>query len=343
MLDFWRNVPLMASVTRPPTEGGMVTACLRGMSFLKAKAREVKVNPAEESERAHAMLDFIGDAVLSTDTDARITYMNAPAEALTGFSRREAVGQPLEDIFRAVDVKTRKTRNNLARQVMDSDTSVSLHNSALLITRDGSELAIEDAASPLHNENGEVIGALLKFHDSRYSDETTARMAYLAQHDALTGLLNRHAFAERFDQSAALAQRHNKKMVLLFIDLDNFKEVNDTLGHASGDTILKNLARELRACVRTTDHVCRLGGDEFVVLLSDLNQHEQAFAVVEKVREAAAGLSRSGEPDTPVNLSIGISTYPDNGTTLKTLLSHADAAMYQAKASHQETNPQNWS
>ena len=336
MLNFWQNIPIIASIRQKNMDREGVMPRFPDIKMVKTEVPRIKANIAEENLWARSMLDFIGDAVLSTDTDAKITYINAAAEALTGFSREEALDRPLEDILRVIDVRTRETRTNLARKVMETDRAIALHNSALLITRDGRELAIEDAATPLHNENGEVIGALVKFHDSRYSDEITAKMAYLAQHDALTGLLNRDAFAERFEQAAALARRHNKKMVMLFIDLDNFKEVNDTRGHAQGDRLLKALGCKLDECVRTTDHVCRYGGDEFVVLLSDLKQHEQAFSVIDKVRKAATGLSQSGKQEAPLQLSIGTSIYPDNGKTLKTLLSHADAAMYRAKASHQQ-------
>lgn len=305
---------------------------------IKASVSRTKGEPkhagTDEIRLAQAMLDFVGDAVMSTDAEARITYMNRAAEVMTGFSRREAVGQALADIFHVRDIHTREARANLARKVMDTDCAVALHNSAFLVTRTGQEVAIEDSAMPLHNDQGEVVGAMVMFHDARYSHETTARMTYLAQHDPLTGLLNRHAFAERFEQAAALAQRHGKKMVMLFIDLDNFKEVNDSLGHSHGDLILKSLGRKLLGCVRVTDHVCRHGGDEFVVLLGDLDNSEQAFSAVDKVREAAADLLKVEGLDTSLELSIGVSIYPDNGETLEQLLPHADAAMYQVKAAH---------
>jgi diguanylate cyclase (GGDEF)-like protein/PAS domain S-box-containing protein len=297
----------------------------------KIKATRKKDHTADDAALAYTMLDFVGDAVLATDTGANISYINAAAETLTGFSRKDALGRPLEEIFQVVDVTSRVIRANLAHHVMDTGTPVELHNSALLKTRDGRELAIEDAALPLRNAKGEVTGALIKFHDSRYSAETTARMAYMAQHDSLTGLLNRYAFEERFKQAAALARRHEKKMVMLFIDLNNFKEVNDTLGHAVGDEILQALGLRLLGCVRSTDHVCRHGGDEFVVLLSDLTEHEQAFAVVDKVRESAAELLRREGHWESLTLSVGISLFPNDGETLEALLPHADAAMYRVK------------
>lgn len=317
---------------RRSQKGGPVTARPDALRMVKTAISKQHTRADEESLWALTLLDFIGDAVVSTNTEAKITYMNAAAEALTGFSRKEASGLPLQTVFRVIDVQTRETRNDLARQAMSTGQTVPLHNSALLITRDGRELAIEDAAKPLHDCDGKIVGAVIKFHDSRYSDVTTDRLAYLAQHDALTGLLNRHAFSERFTQAASLAERHQKKMVLLFIDLDNFKAVNDTHGHGMGDAILEKLGKKLQNCVRTTDHVCRYGGDEFLVLLSDLTQHEQAFAVVDKIREPAAELSRPNNDDTVLTLSIGISVYPDQGTTLAALLPQADADMYRIKS-----------
>lgn len=336
MLNFLRAASLVAA-TGKTTGGGPGTVRHSALRDAKATVTDISGSHTGDSQWAHAIIDFIGDAVVSTDTEARITYINTAAETLTGFTRKEAVGRPLQDIFRVIDVTTREPRQNLAREVMNTGCTIPLHNSALLITRDGNELAIEDAAKPLHNSNGEIVGAIIKFHDSRYSAVTTARQAYLAQHDALTGVLNRHAFTERFEQAAALAKRHQKKMALLFIDLDNFKAVNDTHGHSMGDAILKMLGRKLLSSVRTTDHVCRYGGDEFLLLLGDLTQHEQAFTVVDKVRTAAAELSRLSAYGTALDLSIGISIYPDHGTTLDTLLPHADADMYRVKEAHQKS------
>jgi diguanylate cyclase (GGDEF)-like protein/PAS domain S-box-containing protein len=334
MLRSFKVIPFAPVAIRKSGNGNNIAAGNGEQQATKIKATRKKGKVDEGTDWALEMLDFVGDSVLGTDTNTRITYMNRAAEALTGFSRQEAVGRPLEDIFKVIDVTTRVTRENIAQRVMDTGRPVALHNSALLTTRDGRELAIEDAATPLHNAKGQIVGALVKFHDSRYSAETTARMAYLAQHDSLTGLLNRYAFAERFDHAAALARRHKKKMVMLFIDLDNFKEVNDTLGHSVGDAFLQALGLRLLGCVRATDHVCRHGGDEFVVLLSDLTEHKQAFAVVDKIREAAGELLRMGGYGTSLKLSIGISLFPNDGETLEALLPHADAAMYRVKTAN---------
>jgi diguanylate cyclase (GGDEF)-like protein/PAS domain S-box-containing protein len=286
----------------------------------------------DQALRAQAMLDFIGDAVLGTDTEGQITFINQPAEDLTGFSRQEALGKPLQEVFRTVDATTGEAKTNLASLAISSNKPIALENNTLLLARDGQQRPIEDSAAPIHSPKGEVIGAVIVFHDSDRSLEITTKMAHLAQHDSLTGVMNRNGFAGRFEQARAQAERHQRKMILLFIDLDDFKDINDIQGHSRGDMILKSLAKMLMACVRTSDIVCRYGGDEFVVLLSDIEEPEQAVKVVDKVREAAARLSLLNGNETCLKLSIGVSVYPEHGENLEELLPHADAAMYRIKA-----------
>ncbi|AXS83763.1 diguanylate cyclase domain-containing protein [Marinobacter sp. Arc7-DN-1] len=307
---------------------------VEGISTYKAHERarrQAEEQLFDEKERAQVTLDSIGDAVLSTDIDGRVSYMNVVAETLTGFGRHEAIGRPLSEIFHVVDANTHKPTSDPARRAILSDSIVALEANALLVARNGVELAIEDSAAPIHNRHGVVVGAVIVFHDARFSRETTARMAYLAQHDELTGLHNRNAFYERFDQSRALARRHGVQMGLLFIDLDNFKSVNDVLGHNSGDMILEVLAGKLKSCVRAADTVCRYGGDEFVVLLAEIAQPDHAYAVADKIREAAAEPMVIGGHEVSLQLSIGVSVYPDNGETADELLKLADRAMYRLK------------
>lgn len=284
-----------------------------------------------EKEQARITLDSIGDGVLSTDIDGRVTYMNAVAEALTGFNREEAIGLPLGDVFHVIDSESQERTADPAQRAILSNSIVCLQSHALLIDRNGTKLAIEDSAAPIHNRYGVIIGAVIVFHDLRFSRETTSRMAYLAYHDALTGLHNRNAFYEHFTQSLALAKRHQKQMGLLFIGLDNFKQINDLFGHASGDMVLTALAERLRSCVRSADSACRYGGDEFVILLSEIEQPNHAFTVAGKVRDAAAMPVLISGHAIELQLSIGVSVYPDDGVTADALLKKADEAMYRAK------------
>lgn len=276
------------------------------------KAREkAEEQLFEEKERARVTLDSIGDAVLSTNIDGRVCYMNVVAETLTGFIREQAVGKPLGDIFNVVDADTHEPVADPARRAIQSDSIVALEANALLVARDGEELAIEDSAAPIHNRFGVVTGAVIIFRDARYSQETTSRMEFLARHDALTSLDNRNAFYDHFGQAQAIARRHGHQMGLLFIDLDNFKGINDRLGHDRGDMLLVELARRLKTCVRTSDTVCRYGGDEFVVLLSEIAQPGDAFNVADKIRQIAAAPVVMNNHEMAFGLSIGVSVYPE--------------------------------
>lgn len=287
---------------------------------------------SRERERARVTLESIGDAVISTDAAGRVTYLNAVAEDLTGWSREDAFGKPFDRVFRVIDTDTGQARNPADRAMKCLDI-VEIPANCLLQRRDGSELAIEDSAAPIYDAEGRLTGAAVIFRDRKLSRENTARMAHLARHDALTDLPNRVSFAEHFEQAINFARRHHKQVGLLFVDLDNFKQVNDSLGHRAGDRLLKELSRKLTSCLRNTDMACRYGGDEFVVLLSELNRPEDARRVAAKIRsEAARAVQVRGYP-VGLELSIGISLYPEDGADLDTMVHKADVAMYHAKLS----------
>lgn len=286
---------------------------------------------SRERERARVTLESIGDAVISTDALGRVTYLNKVAEKLTGWSREKAGGQPLGVVFRVVDTDSGEPIHDPAKLAMQGLEIVQLPANCLLLRPDGSELAIEDSAAPILDEGGHLTGAVVIFRDRRLSRDTTARMAYLARHDPLTGLLNRNAFAEHFDQAIRLARRHHKRAGLLFVDLDGFKAVNDEMGHKVGDRLLRSVSRRLQSCVRSTDLVCRYGGDEFVVLLGELSRREDAGWLAEKMLTAVAQPHAVQKGSINLGMSIGISLYPGDGTERERLLHRADAAMYHAK------------
>jgi diguanylate cyclase (GGDEF)-like protein/PAS domain S-box-containing protein len=286
---------------------------------------------ATERERARVTLESIGDAVISTDPTGRVTYLNGVAEQLTGWLRDEAIGQPLSRVFDMLDSETGQPIHDPAERAMDRLTVVQMPANGLLQRPDGSQLAIEDSAAPILDKVGRLTGAVVIFRDRRLSRENTARMAHLARHDDLTGLPNRFAFAEHFEQALKLARRHDKRVGVLFIDLDQFKQVNDSLGHKAGDRLLRSVARGMTACVRDTDLVCRHGGDEFVVLLSEIKAPEDAARVAEKLKAAVARPRRTQGCSIGLELSIGISLFPDDGIDMETLMHRADTAMYHAK------------
>jgi len=285
-----------------------------------------------ERERAQVTLDSIGDAVVSIDLAGRVTYLNCVAERMTGWPRGEARGRPVAEVVRVVDAATGEphARNPMAHAI-EQNQPVGLAANSVLVGRDGTECAIEDSASPIHNRDGDVIGAVMVFHDVTASRAVVARMSHLAQHDFLTDLPNAVLLDDRITQAIALASRYDKQLAVLFIDLDHFKRINDWLGHAAGDKLLQSVASRLKACVRGSDAVARRGGDEFVVLLSEIALAEHAAGTAEKIIAAVKAAHHVAGHELLVTISVGISIYPLDGANADELLRSADAAMYQAK------------
>lgn len=286
----------------------------------------------EEKERAQVTLNSIGDAVLTTNLPGNVTYLNLVAEMMTGWSSENAIGRPLSEVFRIVDGTTRKEAPNPAQLAIRENRTVGLAADSILLRRDGYESAIEDSAAPIHNRDGQVAGAVIVFHDVSESRTMALKMAHLAQHDFLTGLPNRVLLTERLLRAIGQARRHSKRVAMMFIDLDYFKHINDSLGHAVGDLLLQMVAERLKLCVRDTDTVCRQGGDEFVVLLTEIGQGSDAAPVAEKILAAFADPCVICGNELHVTLSIGISIYPDDGQDADGVMKNADTAMYHAKA-----------
>ncbi len=284
-----------------------------------------------EKERAQVTLNSIGDAVLSTDIAGNVTYLNLVAERMTGWSCEEAIGRRLAEVFQIIDGATREPAPNpMARAVQENQT-VGLTANCILIRRDGSESAIEDSAAPIHDRAGRVTGAVIVFHDVSAARAITQKMSHLAQHDFLTDLPNRMLLSDRIANAIALARRHGKQRAVLFLDLDGFKHINDSLGHPIGDKLLQSVAQRLVACVRGSDTVSRQGGDEFVILLSEIEHAEDAVRSAEKMLLALAAPHSIAEKELHITASIGISVYPDDGRDAETLIRCADTAMYHAK------------
>jgi diguanylate cyclase (GGDEF)-like protein len=178
-----------------------------------------------------------------------------------------------------------------------------------------------------------LAGYLIRriFCDASMARATTLAITHTAEHDFLTGLPNRMLLNDRIGQAIAVAQRHRNKVAVMFMDLDNFKHINDSLGHHAGDKLLQSVARRLVACVRGEDTVSRQGGDEFVALLSEVRQPEDAAVIARKMLEAVAQTHAIDQHELRVTASIGVSIYPDDGADAETIVKNADTAMYQAK------------
>ena len=285
-----------------------------------------------ESERAKITLDSLGDAVISTDLPGNVTYLNAVAERMTGWRRDEAVGRPLGRVLRIVDAATREIKPNPMNLAVRMNETVGLSSNCVLVRRDGFETAIEDSAAPIHDRRGRLTGAVLVFHDVSAARAASLQVSHLASHDGLTDLPNRMLLNDRLAQAIESARRHRHKLAVLFLDLDRFKGVNDSLGHGIGDQLLQSVATRLLASVRRSDTVSRHGGDEFVVLLSQVEQADDAAASSRKMLGALATPFEVAGRDLHVTVSIGVSVYPDDGQDSETLIENADTAMFCAKA-----------
>jgi|HubBroStandDraft_1064217.scaffolds.fasta_scaffold00922_11 diguanylate cyclase (GGDEF)-like protein/PAS domain S-box-containing protein len=285
----------------------------------------------EERERAQVTLNSIGDAVVSTDVAGRVTYLNGVAEDLTGWSQHEAAGHPLEDVLQIIDGTTRQVMQNPTAQTITDDKVVSLPPNCVLIRRDGVEAAIEDSTAPIHDSRGAVTGSVMVFHDVSVARAMTRKMTHLAQHDSLTDLPNRVLLNDRLREAIILSRRHQRELSVLFLDLDRFKHINDSLGHVVGDRLLQSVAQRLLSCVRNSDTVGRQGGDEFVVLLWEVRRAEDAAITAAKILAALRKPHLIDEHELHITASIGIVTYPEDGTDVETLMKKADLAMYHAK------------
>jgi diguanylate cyclase (GGDEF)-like protein/PAS domain S-box-containing protein len=285
------------------------------------------------TDRAQTTLNSIGDAVLSTDLAGNVTYLNPVAEDMTGWTDAQATGHSVVEVFRIVDGITREAAPNPLQQAIQEDKPVGLTANCVLVRRDGTEYAIEDSAAPIRDAAGKTSGAVIVFRDVTAARAKAQHLAYLAHHDALTNLPNRILLGDRIENAISLARRHGNQGAVLFLDLDGFKQINDSLGHLVGDKLLQSVAQRLLTCVRGSDTVSRQGGDEFVVLLSEIQHARDAGLSAQKMLNALSAPYTIADSDIRISVSIGISLFPEEGqaATPAALIRCADAAMYHAK------------
>jgi diguanylate cyclase (GGDEF)-like protein/PAS domain S-box-containing protein len=305
-------------------------------SFVRAIRNMAEREAAEEAlfvekERAQITLNSIGDAVLSTDNEGRVTYLNAVAEKITGWTQSQAVGKPVEEVFVIIDSTTGEFCKSPLRTAIELNKTVGLTPHCVLRRRDGAEFAIDDSAAPIHDRQGIATGAVIVFHDVSVARAIGIEMSHMAHHDTLTNLPNRTLFQDRVHQAIVMASRNGTRIGVLFLDLDMFKRVNDSLGHSFGDKVLQLVVKRLVGCVRASDTVSRLGGDEFVILLSEIKQTGDAGV---KAGQILAAINEPFEIDSHkvrITASIGVATYPGESEDAEALIKNADVAMYKAK------------
>lgn len=287
----------------------------------------------EEKELAQVTLASIGDGVLTTDRAGHVTFLNPVAERLTGWSSDEAVGRPVGEILSLVREDTGEPVANPVDRCRAEDRVVGMSAHVLLVNRQGQQLAIEDSAAPIRDRDGNLAGVVLVFHDVTDKRVMTREMAWQLAHDGLTGLFNRREFERRLSELLGQAETDAADMrhAMLYLDLDQFKIVNDTCGHLAGDELLKRLSQLMLGHVRGDDTLARLGGDEFGLLLRACPL-EKAREIAEKLRALVRDFRFVWEGrEFEIGVSIGLAPIVGGGQTLVDVMTAADMACYAAK------------
>jgi len=284
-----------------------------------------------EKERLRVTLGSIGDGVITTDEKGHVTYLNHVGETMTGWTHAEALGQPLLTVFNIVNAHTQEPAFNPVELVLREENTAGLAEHTVLIHREGHRYPIEDSAAPIRNIEGKLIGVVLVFHDVSQARLMATEMTHQATHDALTGLINRREFERRLELAIQSGKLEEKRHTMLYLDLDQFKIVNDTSGHAAGDELLRRLTGIMQDKLRQSDTLARLGGDEFGVLLESC-PIEPALRIAELLRQSVCDFHFSWQDKVfPVGVSIGVVTFSNGGVVLADVLRMADAACYVAK------------
>lgn len=281
-----------------------------------------------ERTRLAMIVESSNDAIFTVSVDSIITSWNGGAEDIFGYSAREIIGKP---IFTIMPAELYHERSYIWQTILSGEQLKYFETTR--VKKDGRRVYVTITTSPLLNTDGEVVGNSVISRDvtDRHQMEETIR--HQAHYDTLTDLPNRQLFMDLLSQGLDQARHNSKKLALLFMDLNGFKRVNDTLGHGCGDLLLKEVARRLKVGVRESDTVSRLGGDEFTILMPDLAQTDEVGIVLGKILEVFETPFMLDGVAVETSTSIGISIYPDDGNSSEELMKKADSAMYEAKGS----------
>lgn len=276
-------------------------------------------------------LHSIGDAVITTDASGIIRYLNPIAEEMTGWQVMEAQGLPIDEVFNIVDEFSRSPMENPVSQCLEHGEPCRLMNHAALVRPDGTAFPIEDSASPIRGQRGELLGVVLVFKDVTEQRRVMRELTHHAMHDPLTGLVNRREFERRLEHALASSKTHGAQHTLCYIDLDEFKAVNDTAGHAAGDELLRQVTALLTEKVRERDTLARLGGDEFGLMLSNC-PIEKAEAIAKELIAVIHDFRFVvNEQLFKIGASIGLVPITFDSTSVIDTISQADVACYAAK------------
>ena len=286
----------------------------------------------EEKERAEVTLQSIGDGVITTDANGNVDYINPVAQDLIGSDMRSARGIPITELMMMVNEHTRATCENPVVRCLKEGRIITLPENTVLITKNGDEVPIQDSAAPIRDRIGNIIGSVMVFHDVSKDSRLFRQLSYQASHDPLTGMINRCEFENRLMTSLDTIHNNSEEThALLYVDLDQFKVVNDTFGHTAGDALLRQLSEQIQAKIRSTDLLARLGGDEFGILLERCSE-ERAIDVAEAIRGSIEGYRFEWQGSfTTIRCSIGVVLVTSENADVAGLMSSADVACYSAK------------
>ncbi|MGB8326265.1 MAG: EAL domain-containing protein, partial [Steroidobacteraceae bacterium] len=284
-----------------------------------------------EKESAQITLQSIGDGVVTTDANSTIDYINPVAEQLTGWHLEDAMGRKVEEVFRAFHEETCEPLENPLSVAIRRVRPIKSVRPNLLIRRDGNELYVESTAAPIRDGAGKVSGGVLVFHDVSESRELNRRLSYHASHDLLTGLANRREFENRLERALKSAKAREASFAVCYLDIDQFKIINDSCGHSAGDALLGQVGALLKAKVRWRDTLARLGGDEFGVLLESCSLDE-AMRIADTLREALRNFRFTWEDRVfRLGASVGVVPVTADNEDVASILSAADSACAAAK------------
>ncbi|MDP2708119.1 MAG: diguanylate cyclase, partial [Burkholderiales bacterium] len=322
--------------TQSGGEVGRLEDGINAMAAALQEARDREKKLAEdalflEKVRAQVTLESIGDGVITTDAAGHIVYMNPVAEQFTEWKGAEAHGKPLSEVFKIFDEESNRLEEYPIHYCLKEGRTIRHDSHHLLMSHEGGKIEIQDSAAPIRDRDGSILGAVVVFHDVTEIQSMARHMAFLASRDPLTGLLNRREFESRLQHVLNSARAGERTHALLYLDLDQFKIVNDTCGHVAGDELLKQLANHLQKEIRASDMLARLGGDEFGVILEDCSI-DKAEQIADLLRQSVKDFRFMWEKRAfEIGVSIGMVPISHDSGGLTEVLSAADSACYIAK------------
>ncbi|WP_191601152.1 EAL domain-containing protein [Marinomonas algicola] len=287
----------------------------------------------DEKERIRVTLNSIGDAVIATDINGFVTFLNPIAESMTGYSLEHARGKEIETIMPLIDLESGMTLKNPIRIALEEERIVGMALNCVLQHSQGIGVEVEDSAAPIRDHKGDITGAIIVFHDVSEARAMAIKMTHLAQHDALTNLPNRLLLSDRAQQAIKQVEGSTKKAALMIFDIDNFKSINELLGHEGGDRLLQQIANHLQTILKPDETLFRQGGNTFILLLSNLDSTIQIMRCISKLQKAFNNNWRVKENDFTLTISAGISIYSEDSFNIDELYRHADTALFTAKQS----------